>query len=142
MAVMSSSAAVETRPSFRWTFVALEAFVAIGALSGVAQLWTGTYAPPVSDLEPLGLDSWRLPAVWLLVSVGIPSIVALVGALRRRSWTPTAVLVMAVLLVVEVTVQIPFVGPNVLQAVMGGIALLLGVLAVVARRRGDWSRPT
>ena len=31
-----------------------EAVVALGGLAGTWQLWTGTYAPPVSDLEPLG----------------------------------------------------------------------------------------
>jgi hypothetical protein len=38
-----------------------------------------------------------------------------------------------------VTVQIPFVGPSVLQAVMGAIGVLLLVLAWVARGRGDWA---
>jgi hypothetical protein len=140
MAVPAPSVARTHHPySFRWPIVALEAFVALGAWSGVYQLWTGTFAPPVSDLEPLGLDSWRLPAVWLMVSVAIPSTVALVAALRRRPWTPIAVLLMASLLVVEVVVQIPFVGPSLLQLVMGGVAVVLGVLAVLAGRRGDWA---
>jgi len=60
--------------------VGLEAFVALGAWSGVWQLWTGTFAPPVSDLEPLGLTDWRLPALWLLVSVAVPATVALLAA--------------------------------------------------------------
>jgi hypothetical protein len=140
MAVPAPAVARAHRPySFRWTFVLLEAFVALGAWSGVYQLWTGTFAPPVSDLEPLGLDSWRLPAVWLLVSVAIPATVALLSALERRPWTPLAVLVMASLLVVEVLVQIPFVGPSVLQLVMGSVAVVLGGLAVAAGRRGDWA---
>jgi hypothetical protein len=125
--------------SFRWPFIGLEAFVALGAWSGVWQLWTGTFAPPVSDLEPLGLTDWRLPAVWLLVSVAIPATVALVAAWERLPWTPLAVLVMAVLLVIEVSVQVPFVGPSALQAVMGGVGIVLGVLAWIARRRGDWA---
>ena len=125
--------------SFRWTFVGLEAFVALGAWSGVWQLWTGTFAPPVSALEPLGLTDWRLPALWLGASVAIPAGIALVAALGRLPWTPTAVLVMAVLLVIEVTVQIPFVGPSALQAVMGAVAILLGTLAWIARGRGDWA---
>ena len=123
---------------FRWVFVALESFILVGALSGAAQLWTGTFAPPVEDLEPLGLTSWRLPAVWLFASVAVPSAVAVVAALRRWHRTPDAVLVASGLLLVEVLVQIPFVGPSVLQAVMGGLALLLAGLALVARRRG-WS---
>ena len=42
------------------------------------------------------------------------------------------------LLLVEVTVQIPFVGPSVLQAVFGGVALTMGALAVAAHRSGRW----
>lgn len=121
--------------SSRWLVVGLEAFIAIGALAGTWQLWDGTFAPPVSDLEPLGLDSWRLPAVWLFVSVAAPSLVALYAAATDRTWAPYAVLVASVLLVVEVTVQIPFVGPSILQAVFGGLALVLGAVAVVSLRR-------
>jgi hypothetical protein len=44
------------------------------------------------------------------------------------------------LLLVEVAVQIPFVGPSALQAVFGSVALGLGGLALVARRRGTWCR--
>lgn len=125
---------------FRRIFIPVEAVVALGALSGTWQLWTGTYAPPVSDLEPLGLTSWKLPAVWLLCSVGIPSTVALVAAVRRSPRTPDVVLGASALLLVEVGVQIPFVGPSTLQAVFGSIALGLGGLALVARRRGTWRR--
>lgn len=119
----------------RWVVVGLESLIAIGALAGTWQLWDGTFAPPVSDLEPLGLDSWRLPAVWLFASVAAPSLVALYAAATDRTWAPYAVLVASVLLLVEVTVQIPFVGPSVLQAVFGGLALVLGAVAVVSLRR-------
>jgi hypothetical protein len=136
MAVTETHTRARVTTPFRWIFVVLEAFVLVGALSGAVQLWTGTYAPPVSDLDPLGLDSWKLPAVWLFCSVAVPSAVALVAALRRWPRAPQVVIVASVLLLVEVTVQIPFVGPSVLQAVMGAIALLLGTLAVIARRRG------
>ena len=94
----------------------------------------------MSDLEPLGLESWKLPAVWLLCSVGIPSTVALVSAVRRHPRTPEVVLAASGLLLVEVAVQIPFVGPSTLQAVFGGVALGLGGLGLAARRRGSWRR--
>jgi hypothetical protein len=81
-----------------------------------------------------------LPAVWLFGSVAVPSLTAAFAALTRRAWTPEAVIVAAVLLLVEVLVQIPFVGPSVLQAVMGSIAVVLGVLGLVVRRSGSWSR--
>jgi hypothetical protein len=137
MTVRTGAAA--THETFRWVFVGVEAFILLGAVSGVVQLWSGAYTPPVSDLEPLGLDSWRLPAVWLLVTVAVPSAVALVAALRRWPRTPEIVLVACALLLVEVLVQVPFVGPSALQAVMGTIALVLGGLAWQARRTGSWT---
>jgi hypothetical protein len=124
----------------RWVFVVVEAFVLLGAVSGAGQLWTGTYAPPVSDLEALGLDSWKLPAVWLLVSVAVPSGVALLAALRRWPRTPEIVLAASALLLLEVVVQIPFVGPSMLQLVMGLIAVVVGVLAWHARTTGAWQQ--
>ena len=124
----------------RWVFVGGEAFVLLGAVSGVWQLWSGTSAPPVSDLDALGLDSWKLPAVWLFVSVAVPSGVAVIAALRRWPRTPEIVLVASALLLVEVLVQIPFVGPSILQLVMGLIALALGALAWHARSTGAWTR--
>lgn len=141
MTVTDVPAATRTRTPFRWVFVAVDTFILVGALVGAVQLWTGTFAPPVSDLEPLGLDTWRLPAVWLFASVAVPSAVVVVGALRRWHRTPEAAMVASVLLLVEVTVQIPFVGPSVLQAVMGGLAVLVGVLAILARRHG-WRPPS
>lgn len=126
---------------FRRIFIPVEAVVALGGFAGTWQLWTGTYAPPVSDLEPLGLESWKLPAVWLLCSVAVPSTIALVAAVRRHPRTPEAVLAASGLMLVEVTVQIPFVGPSALQAVFGGIAVGMGALAVVALRHRSWRRP-
>ncbi len=124
---------------YRRTFIGVESFVAIGGLAGAWQLWTGTYAPPVSDLQALGLDSWRLPAVWLFVSVAAPSTAAAIAGLRRWPLAPTVVLVASGLLLVEVAVQIPFVGPSALQAVFGAVGIGLGTLAWLARRSGRWA---
>jgi hypothetical protein len=136
----TGSAAQTASHDCRWIFIPVEAVVALGGLSGTWQLWTGTFTPPVSDLEPLGLDSWRLPAVWLFASVAVPSTLALAAAVRKHPRTPEIVLGASGLLLVEVTVQIPFIGPSALQAVFGGIALAMGGLALVARRRGSWRR--
>jgi hypothetical protein len=118
---------------FRWAFVVMEAFVAIGAVAGTLQLVTGTAAPPVDDLEPLGLTSWVLPGIWLFASVAVPSTVAAWLAWRRSPAAPSAVLVASALLAVELLVQIPSVGPSVLQAVMGTVAVVLAGLALAAR---------
>ena len=73
---------------FRRTFVTVETVLAVSGLAGAWQLWDGTFAPPISNLDPLGLDSWRLPAVWLFASVAVPSAVAAVLAFRRSPHTP------------------------------------------------------
>jgi hypothetical protein len=111
----------------------VEGLVAVGGIGGTVQLLTGTAAPPVEDLEPLGLTSWVLPGLWLFASVAVPSMVAAWLAWRRSPRAPAAVLVASALLAVELLVQIPFVGPSVLQAVFGAIAIMLAVLAIVAR---------
>lgn len=137
----SPDTATHVRPlTFRRTFVGVETVLAISGLAGAWQLWDGTYAPPISDIESLGLDSWRLPAVWLFSSVAVPSTVAAVSALKRGEQTPAVVLVASGLLLVEVTVQIPFVGPSVLQAAFGAVAVTMGALAYGAHRSGRWRR--
>ena len=118
---------------FRWLFIVVEGLVAVGGIGGTVQLITGTAAPPVEDLEPLGLTSWVLPGLWLFASVAVPSTVAAWLAWRRSPHTPNAVLVASALLAVELLVQIPFVGPSLLQAVFGTVAIVLAVLALVAR---------
>ncbi len=131
--------ATRVRPlPFRRTFVGVEAVLAVSGVAGAWQLWDGTYAPPISNIESLGLDSWRLPAAWLFTSVAVPSTVAAVSAIRRWEPTPVVVLVASGLLLVEVTVQIPFVGPSVLQAAFGAVAVTMGALAYGAHRSGRW----
>ena len=107
--------------------------MAVGAVGGTVQLITGTAAPPVEDLEPLGLTSWVLPGLWLFASVAVPSTVAAWLAWRRSPRAPAAVIMASALLAVELLVQIAFVGPSVLQAVFGTVAIVLAGLALVAR---------
>lgn len=124
----------------RAILVGAEAIVALGGLAGTAQLLTGTMTPPVSDLEPLGLSSWVLPGMWLFATVAVPASAAAWLAWRRAPLAPAVVLVASGTLAVELVVQIPFIGPNVLQAVFGGFAVGLAGLALDARRAGWWHR--
>ena len=121
---------------YRAVFIATESFVALGALVGSVQLVTGTLTPPVADLDPLGLSSWVLPGVWLFAMVAVPAAVAAWLALERSPRTPTAVLCASALLLVELLVQIPFVGPSALQAVLGVVAVGLAAAAVRSRQLG------
>lgn len=120
----------------RRVLVVAEAVVSVAGAAGAVQLMTGTFTPPVSDLEPLGLTSWVLPGLWLFATVAVPSATAAWLAWRRSPLTPVAVLVAAALLLVEVTVQIPFIGPSVLQAVFAVVAIALAGLGMHARRTG------
>ena len=122
----------------RAILVGAETLVAVGGLAGALQLLTGTFTPPVTDLEPLGLSSWVLPGVWLFATVAVPSSAAAWLAWRRAPVAPAAVLVASGTLAVELVVQIPFIGPSALQAVFGTFAVGLAGLALDARRQGWW----
>jgi hypothetical protein len=113
---------------------ALAGATSLAACVGAVQLFTGSYAPPVEDLRPLGLASWRLPAVWLLATVAVPCGTAAVLALRRSPRAGSAGTVAAGLLALELATQVPFVGPDPLQAVMGAVAVALAGVGVAARR--------
>lgn len=120
----------------RRTLTAVLALLALAGAAGAGQLVVGVSTPPVEDLEPLGLTTWVLPGIWLLVSVAVPSAVAAVATWQRRGRATDLALLAAGLLAVELVVQIPFVGPSPLQAVLGVVAALVAWLAVDARRAG------
>ncbi len=136
--VVATASAVNTVTVFpyRRTMLVSESLIAVAGLAGALQLVTGTYTPPLSDIEPLGLSSWTLPGAWLFVSVAMPSGVAAWLLVRRAPNAPVAVLVASALLATELVVQVPFIGPSALQAVFGSAAIALGALALHARRRG------
>lgn len=120
----------------RRTFIVVESFVAVGGLSGAVQLLTGTYAPPISALDSLGLSTWDLPALWLLATTTVPASVAAWLAWRRSPSAPRAVQVASLVLVIELVVQIPFLGLNPLQAVFGTVAVVMATLAT--RSEAAW----
>jgi len=120
----------------REVLLTAESLVAVAGAAGAVQLWEGTYAPPVEDIERLGLTTWKVPAVWLFASVAVPSAMAAYLLYRRSTSAPTAVLVASGLLATELAVQVPFVGPSSLQAAFGSVSAGLAGLAVHARRAG------
>lgn len=120
---------------WRRTLLTLAGVTSVAAVVGSVQLVTGTFTPPVADLEPLGLDSWVLPGLWLAASVAVPCGTAAVLAWRRSRRYGAASAVAGVLLLVELLAQIPFVGQDPLQAVMAYVGLLLVALGYDAGRR-------
>jgi hypothetical protein len=131
----STRRAEQTWPHRR-ALAVLAGFTSIAGIAGSIQLLGGIATPPDSDLPP-GLSTWVLPGLWLLASVGIPSGVAAVLVWRRSPWGPAAALVAAAALGVELLVQIPFIGPSVLQLVFGLLAAAMALMAFRARR-GGW----
>jgi hypothetical protein len=118
----------------------VEAVVALGGPLGTIMLVAGVGTPPLSAISWLGLSSWVLPGLWLFASVVVPSAVAAVLAATGSRWAPFAVLAASGGLVVELAVQIPFLGFSAFQPVFGVIAVVLGVLALLARDAGWWHR--
>ena len=127
---------------FRTPILALEGLLAVGGVVGTVQLMAGAGAPDLGVLVPLGLATWRLPALWLFLTVVVPSTWAAWLAWRRSPRAPTVVLLGAATLAIELVVQIPFLGWSVLQAIFGAVAVGLAVLALQARRRGWSGSPT
>jgi hypothetical protein len=72
----------------------------------------------------------------LFLTVAVPSGLAAWLAWRRSVWAVPAVLLAGALLVIELLVQIPFLGFNMLQAIFGAVAVGMAVMGLLARRAG------
>ena len=130
--ISETSAAPGDYP-FRQLMNIIEIVLGAGAAAGAMQLLAGVATPP-NDQLPFGLHSWTWPAVWLLATVCVPSVVAAVALSRRSASGPALVLVATVLLGVELLVQIPFIGLSWLQLVVGMLGASAAGMAIVARR--------
>jgi hypothetical protein len=120
----------------RRTLVAVQAVLATCGAAGALQLGLGIATPPISTIEGIGLTSWDLPALWLFTTVAVPAGVGALFAWRGVSVAPLAAVVTGVALLVELLVQMPFLGLNVLQAVFGLVAISLMALGWQAHRAG------
>ena len=137
--VADEARANSTQLPFRLTILAVEAAVGLSGLAGSIQLLSGIATPPISALSQLGLSSWALPAGWLFVTVALPSGLAAWLAWRRSVSAPAAALLASVLLAIELLMQVPFLGPSILQAIFGAVAVGMAVVSLLARRAG-WRR--
>jgi hypothetical protein len=68
--------------------------------------------------------------------VAVPSGLAARFAWLRSAWAPVAVLLASASLVIELLVQISFLGFSILQLIFGVVAIGLAVVAILARRAG------
>lgn len=122
------------RVPWRRTLGLIGGVTGLAAIVGVIQLLTGTFTPPVSDLAPVGLHSWVLPGLWLAASVTLPCACVALLAWRASPRTGGAAIVAGALLAIELVVQIPVIGPDALQAVMGGVAAALIGFGLASRK--------
>lgn len=136
-----TATAWSAEPRWRRTLGTTAAVTSLAAVVGAVQLVTDTYTPPVSDLEPLGLSSWALPGLWLAASVAVPCAATALLAWRGSARLGAAAIAAGGLLGVELLVQIPFVGLDPLQAVMGVVAGTLVGLGASSRQRSAGSAP-
>ena len=123
------------RPRRRHALGVIAALTSAAAVVGSVQLITGVFTPPTSDLEPLGLESWVLPGLWLAASVAVPCAATAVLAWLGSARLGEAAVVSGVLLLVELVVQVPFVGLDPLQGVMAAVGVALIGLGRSARPR-------
>lgn len=115
--------------------VTTESLLAVAGAAGAVQLAAGVATPPDAALDGLPFETWAWPGLWLAATVAVPAGVAAWACWTGRPWATTAVLVSAATLGTELVVQVPFVGPSVLQAVFGAVALVLAGAALDARRQ-------
>ena len=109
--------------------VALELFVALGALYGGWTLLHGAWGLSVSMLDRTPFIDWTWPGVLLLVLVALPMLVAAVAELARTSWAGRASLLAGFVLMAWIVGQVALIGlVFFLQPAMfvagGGVALL------------------
>lgn len=132
----------EARSALALAAVALEAFLAIGALGGGLALMLGPRGEnvplPVSLLEGSPFDSYFWPGLILFTVLGIGPAVVAILAWRRQRWAPLLTLGVGTGLLIWLAVQIAIIGyssnPPLQPIYLGlGIAIVLVGLAWLLR---------
>ncbi len=140
-----SATAVSRRASLstveRW-LVGLELTLAAAATYGGVMFLTHLQNGfmPASTLDDLGLDSFLLPGIALLVVNGLVPLVVAIGTLRHRPWTVPAHVGVGIVLVLWILVQIPLIG---FAPVLHPVYLAWGVALIVlgAKNAAAHERP-
>ncbi len=134
----------DTRPGSGWllSLSVVDAGLAALAIWGGISLIVGApgFRLPVEWLAPVGLDSWVLPGVTLIVLIGGAMGSAAVAGWRNTPHAPAVSLAAAVVLLGWLTVQLVVIGPRTpVQAATATLDLLVIVLAYgAAMHRRAW----
>jgi hypothetical protein len=120
----------------RLALVAVELFIGVGAVYGGTMLIRDSWALPVTDLEPLPLDSWVLPGVALLASVAAPMLSAAILVARRHPHAADLSIAAGAALVGWILFQLAVIGPQMgLQAAMLVLGAGTAALGLLLRRQ-------
>jgi len=120
----------------RAALVVVELFIGVGAVYGGIMLIRDSWALPVTDLEPLPLDSWVLPGAALLVFVAAPTLSAALLVARRHVRAADLSVVAGAVLVGWILFQLAVIGPQMaLQVVMFLLGAGTAALGLLMKRQ-------
>lgn len=127
---------VQRRRWARIALVAVEAFVAIGAVYGSVMLVTDVWHLDRAMLRHLPIDTWVLPGIALAVLVAVPNLIAGTLVAIRRPVARAVSMLTGGVLVGWIVVQIALIQQYfVLQPVMAACGLLtIGLAALLPTR--------
>ncbi len=110
-------------------------FVALNAFGGGVYGLSGAKEIPRAWLEGSPFSDYFIPAVVLLLVIGIPFLLSGIMVLRRHAWSARAALFCATTLAIWIGVQVSMIGyVSWLQPAMLAAAAIIFFLALLLRR--------
>jgi len=107
--------------------IVLELFIAIlGLASGISLLSDPSGRGMGLDvvLDKIPLTDFTLLGVWFVLPYGLLPLTLAYGIWAAKGWARTTALILAIIELIWVTGQIYYVGTNILQGVIGIVAIL------------------
>ena len=116
-----------SKPSTIYGLIILELIIAVlGIASGIGLLTDPSGKSMGLDIieDKIPFQNLTLLGLWFLGPYGIMPAYLAYGLWTRKNWVWKPGLILAIIEVIWVIIQIPMVGPSILQAFIGFIALL------------------
>ena len=125
----------------RVILIAVEVFVAVGAVFGGIGLITDTLGMQSDWLSGTGFSSWVWPGVFLLLAIAAPMTAAAIGEWSKQPWAYAISVTAGAVLIGWIVVQWLIIGKYFfLQPTMLAVGLLVLLLARLTHR-GEPIRP-
>lgn len=141
LATSERLAADRTNRRLLWALLALEAFVALGALYGGVSFLAEPAGRPMgmplpSEMPGLGFSSWLAPGILLLLANGLLPILVILGSLKHQPWATRGHLLVGMVLTGWIAVQVLMLGwISPLQPAMLSIGVALLALGSLFQTR-------